>query len=59
MPACRRARPRGQPAADPADAQIARLRKEKAKLEEELAKARFVEQTRDGGCIAQQPGCVR
>jgi len=37
-----RARPRGRPAADPRDAQIARLRKEKAKLEQELAKARFV-----------------
>ncbi|MGP7997860.1 MAG: hypothetical protein ACLPKI_11120 [Streptosporangiaceae bacterium] len=32
-------RPRGRPAADPRDAQIARLRKEKAKLEQELAKA--------------------
>jgi transposase len=32
----------GRPAADPRDAQIARLRKEKAKLEQELAKARFV-----------------
>jgi hypothetical protein len=29
-------------AADPRDAQIARLRKEKAQLEQELAKARFV-----------------
>ena len=29
-------------AADPRDAQIARLQKEKAKLEQELAKARFV-----------------
>src|SRR6266516_1024105 len=36
------ARPQGRPAADPRDAQIARLRKEKAKLEQELAKARFV-----------------
>ena len=36
------ARPPGRPAADPRDAQIARLRKEKAKLEQELAKARFV-----------------
>ena len=36
------ARPRGRPAADPRDAQIARLTKEKAKLEQELAKARFV-----------------
>jgi transposase-like protein len=36
------ARPRGRPAADPRDAQIARLRTEKAKLEQELAKARFV-----------------
>jgi hypothetical protein len=36
------ARPRGRPAADPRNAQIARLRKEKAKLEQELAKARFV-----------------
>ena len=35
------ARPRGRPAADPRDAQIARLQKEKAKLEQELAKARF------------------
>jgi hypothetical protein len=30
------------PAPDPRDAQIARLRKEKAKLERELAKARFM-----------------
>ncbi len=37
------ARPRGRPAADPRDAQIARLRQEKARLEQELAKARFVE----------------
>ena len=36
------ARPRGRLAADPRDAQIARLRKEKAKLEQDLAKARFV-----------------
>jgi transposase len=36
------ARPRGRPAADPRDAQIARLQKQKAKLEQELAKARFV-----------------
>ena len=36
------ARPRGRPAADPRDARIARLRKEKAQLERELAKARFV-----------------
>ncbi len=36
------ARPRGRPAADPRDAQIARLRKEKTQLEQELAKARFV-----------------
>ena len=35
-------RPPGRPAADPRDAQIARLQKEKAKLEQELAKARFV-----------------
>ena len=34
--------PRGRPAADPRDAQIARLRKEKASLEQELATARFV-----------------
>jgi transposase-like protein len=34
--------PRGRPAADPRDAQIAQLRKEKAKLEQELATARFV-----------------
>jgi transposase len=32
----------GRPAADPRDAQVARLQKEKAKLEQELAKARFV-----------------
>jgi transposase len=36
------ARPRGRPAADPRDVQIARLQKEKARLEQELAKARFV-----------------
>jgi transposase len=36
------ARPRGRPAMDQRDAQIARLEKEKAKLEQELAKARFV-----------------
>lgn len=35
-------RPRGRPAADPRDAQIARLTKEKARLEQELARARFV-----------------
>ena len=34
--------PAGRPAADPRDVQIARLQKEKAKLEQELAKARFV-----------------
>ena len=34
--------PRGRPGADPRDAQIARLRKENAKLEQELAKACFV-----------------
>ena len=34
--------PRGRPAADPRDAEIARLRKEKAKLEQELATSRFV-----------------
>jgi len=34
--------PRGRPPADPRDAQIARLHKEKAKLEQELATARFV-----------------
>jgi transposase len=32
----------GRPAAEPRDAQIARLQNEKAKLEQELAKARFV-----------------
>src|ERR1039457_1969872 len=36
------ARPRGRPAADPRHAQIGRLRKEKANLEQELAKARIV-----------------
>ena len=35
------ARPRGR-ASDPRDAQIARLQKEKVRLEQELAKARFV-----------------
>jgi transposase len=35
-------RPRGRPAADPREARIARLQKEKAKLEQELARARFV-----------------
>ena len=34
--------PQGRPAADPRDAQIARLQKEKAKLEKELATSRFV-----------------
>ena len=34
--------PAGRPAADPRDAEIARLRKEKAKLEKELATSRFV-----------------
>jgi transposase len=36
------ARQPGRPSADPRDAQIARLQKEKANLEQELAKARFV-----------------
>jgi transposase len=36
------ARPRGRPAPDQRDAQITRLRKEKAQLEKELATARFV-----------------
>ena len=36
------ARRRGRPAPDQRDAQITRLRKEKAQLEQELAKARFV-----------------
>jgi len=35
-------RPRGRPGPDPRDAQIAALRTEKARLERELAKARFV-----------------
>src|ERR1700728_2327717 len=34
--------PRGRPGADPRDAQIARLTREKAKLEQELATSRFV-----------------
>jgi transposase-like protein len=34
--------PRGRPAADPRDARIARLIREKAKLEQELATSRFV-----------------
>jgi transposase-like protein len=34
--------PRGRPAVDPRDAQIARLTREKAKLEQELATSRFV-----------------
>jgi transposase len=33
---------RGRPAADPRDAQIARLTREKARLEQELATSRFV-----------------
>jgi transposase len=41
-PAAGPARTPARPAADPRDAQIARLQKEKAKLEQELAKARFV-----------------
>jgi transposase len=36
------ARSRGRPEADPRDARIARLRNEKGKLEQELARARFV-----------------
>jgi transposase len=36
------ARPRGRPAPDARDAQIARLQREKDRLERELAKARFV-----------------
>jgi transposase len=35
-------RPRGRPAADPKDAQIAQLRKERTKLERELVAAHFV-----------------
>jgi transposase-like protein len=38
--------PRGRPAADPRDAQIARLQKQKAKLEQELATSRFVVEAR-------------
>jgi transposase len=34
--------PRGRPAADPRDARIARLERDKAKLEHELATSRFV-----------------
>jgi transposase len=34
--------PRGRPPSDPRDAQIARLTREKAKLEQELATSRFV-----------------
>ena len=44
-PGCRgagRADAAAGPPADPRDAQIARLQKEKAQLEQELAKARFV-----------------
>ena len=36
------ARPRGRKRPDPRDAQIARLQKEKIRLEQELARARFV-----------------
>ncbi len=36
------ARPRGRSRPDPRDAQIARLQKEKTRLEQELARARFV-----------------
>jgi transposase len=34
--------PRGRPAADPRDARIARLERDKARLEQELATSRFV-----------------
>jgi transposase len=55
-------RPRGRPAADPRDAQIARLRKEKAQLEQELAKARFVVDVQSKlqallDCVADRSGC--
>jgi transposase len=46
--------PRGRPAADPRDAQIARPQKEKARLEQELARARFVVDAR-----ARLPGLGR
>jgi transposase len=36
------AAPRGRPQRDPRDEQIRRLQREKAQLEQELAKARFV-----------------
>jgi transposase len=38
--------PRGRPAVDPRDAQIARLTREKARLEQELATSRFVVEVR-------------
>ncbi len=54
--------PRGRPAADPRDAQIARLQKEKAKLEQELATSRFVVkvQAKPGALldsVANRSGC--
>jgi transposase len=53
--------PRGRPAADPRDAQIARLQKEKAKLEQELATARFVVEVQSKlqallDCVADRSG---
>ena len=53
--------PRGRPAADPRDAQIARLQKEKAQLEQELAKARFVAEVQSKlqallDCVADRSG---
>ena len=53
--------PRGRPAADPRDARIARLERDKAKLEQELAKARFVVEVQSKlqallDCVADRSG---
>jgi transposase len=47
------ARPRGRPAADPRDAQIAQLRKERTRLARDLARARLVAavQTKTAGAL--------
>ena len=55
------ARRRGRPAADPRDARIARLERDKAKLEQELAKARFVVEVQSKlqallDCVADRSG---
>ena len=54
--------PVGRPAADPRDAEIARLRKDKAKLEKELATSRFVVEVQSKlhallDSVANRSGC--